>query len=238
MNKRPLKKQSAGDSKFVIFGMIWGIIWPAIIGLILYAVSGSWNWPQAWVYLGIYAAVLIGGSFFAIHRDPDFTSERTQAKEGTKTWDKWLSGPLFFPLWLALYIVAGLDHRYGWTPELKPVAIAMALVAGISYLIPVWAMASNKFYGRYVRIQTDRGHTVVKTGPYRFVRHPGYAGLGMFILASALALESLWALIPAALIGVVLVIRTILEDRTLLAELPGYVEYAQQTRYRLLPGIW
>ena len=238
MDKQPQGKRAAGGSRFVIFGMIWGLIWPTILGLILYAVSGCWNWPLAWVYLGLYAAVLIAGSFFAIHRDANFTSERTQAKEGTKTWDKWLSGPLFSPLWLALYIVAGLDQRNGWSPDLTPVAIAMVVVAGLGYLIPVWAMATNRFYGRYVRIQTDRGHTVVETGPYRFVRHPGYAGLCIFLLASALALESLWALIPAAMIVVVLVIRTALEDRNLLAELPGYAEYAQRTRYRLLPGIW
>jgi protein-S-isoprenylcysteine O-methyltransferase Ste14 len=89
-----------------------------------------------------------------------------------------------------------------------------------------------------VRIQADRGHKVVTTGPYRLVRHPAYAGLIVFMLASALALESLWALIPAAMVVVVLIVRTALEDRTLLAELPGYAEYAQRTRFRLLPGIW
>ena len=93
-------------------------------------------------------------------------------------------------------------------------------------------------FSKIVRIQTERGHTVVDTGPYRLVRHPGYAGMIVFMLASALALESLWALIPAALVAVVLVIRTALEDRTLLAELPGYRQYAQQTRYRLVPGVW
>lgn len=230
--------RSAGSSRFVVFGMAWGLVWPAILGLVLYAASGCWNWPLAWAYLGLYAAVLVVGSFFAIHRDPGFTSERTQAKEGTKTWDRWLSGPLFSPLWLALYVVAGLDQRHGWSPDLAPVAIAAVGVAGLGYLVPVWAMATNRFYGRYVRIQTDRGHTVVTTGPYRFVRHPAYAGLCVFMLASALALESLWALIPAALVVVVLVVRTALEDRTLLAELPGYAEYAQRTRYRLLPGVW
>ena len=99
-------------------------------------------------------------------------------------------------------------------------------------------MATNRFYGRYVRIQTDRGHTVVTTGPYRCVRHPAYAGLILFMLATALALESLWALIPAGLVAAVLVVRTVLEDRTLRSELLGYDDYAQRTRYRLVPGVW
>lgn len=238
INDREPQERAGGDSRFVLFGMLWGIVWPTFLGLVLYAASGRWCWPLAWAYLGCYSAILVAGSIFAIHRDPDFTSERTRAKEGTKTWDKWLSGPLFSPLWLALYIVAGLDQRYGWSPDLTPVAIAAVVVSGLGYWIPVWAMRTNPFYGRFVRIQTDRGHTVVTTGPYRFVRHPAYAGLIVFMLASALALESLWALIPAAMVVVVLIIRTALEDRTLLAELPGYLEYAQRTRFRLLPGIW
>jgi protein-S-isoprenylcysteine O-methyltransferase Ste14 len=230
--------QKSEDRRLVLFGMLWGIVWPGMIGLILYAASGRWRWPLAWAYLALYAAVLVAGSFFAIHRDPGFTSERTRAKEGTKTWDRLLSGPLFSPLWLGLYVVAGLDRRHGWSPDLTPIAIGAVVVAGLGYSLAVWAMASNKFYGRYVRIQRDRDHTTVTGGPYRFVRHPAYAGLCLFMLASALALESLWALIPAGVIVIVLIVRTALEDRTLLAELPGYPEYARRTRFRLLPGIW
>jgi protein-S-isoprenylcysteine O-methyltransferase Ste14 len=232
------EKRAGGSTKFVVFGMVWGVVWPAILGAVLYVTSGQWKWPLAWAYLGLYAVILVSGSFLAIHRDPDFASERTRAKEGTKTWDKWLSGPLFSPLWLAIYVVAGLDKRFNWSPRLMPVAIGGVALSGLGYLPPLWAMATNRFYGRYVRIQTDRGHTVVTTGPYRFVRHPAYAGLVVFMLASALALESLWALIPAGTVAIVLIVRTALEDRTLLAELAGYKAYAQRTRYRLLPGVW
>jgi protein-S-isoprenylcysteine O-methyltransferase Ste14 len=232
------KAGSAGGRRFVLFGMLWGIVWPAFLGLLLYAASGVWRWPMAWAYLALYSATLVVGSFVAIPRDPEFASERTKAKEGTKSWDRWLSGPLFSPLWLALYVVAGLDKRYGWSPDLRPVAMAAVVAAGVGYTIAVWAMASNRFYGRYARIQTDRGHTVVTGGPYQYVRHPGYAGLCLFMLASALGLESVWALIPAVLVAVVLVVRTALEDRMLLTELPGYRAYAQETRFRLLPGVW
>ena len=119
-----------------------------------------------------------------------------------------------------------------------PVTLTAVVLSGLGYAIAVWAMASNRFYGRYVRIQTERGHTVVKSGPYGYVRHPGYAGVSTFMLASALALESVWALIPALVLVAVLVVRTALEDRTLRAELPGYEEYASETRFRLLPGVW
>jgi protein-S-isoprenylcysteine O-methyltransferase Ste14 len=231
-------EQGRDGSRFVIFGMIWGIVWPAMLGGLLYLTSGHWYWPVAWAYLGLYSMVLVAGSFLAIHRDRDFASERTRAKEGTKTWDRWLAGPLFSPLWLAIYAVAGLDKRHSWSLVPAPLAVVGVGLAGLGYGVAVWAMRTNRFYGRYVRIQTDRGHTVVTDGPYRFVRHPAYAGLTLFMAATAIALESLWALIPASAVVAVLVVRTALEDRTLQEELPGYREYAQSTRYRLLPGVW
>ena len=112
------------------------------------------------------------------------------------------------------------------------------VVAVPGYLLSIWAARVNKFYSRFVRIQKERGHTVVSAGPYRYVRHPGYAGLVIFYLAASLALGSLWALIRNGLMSLLLVIRTVLEDRTLLEELDGYKEYAGRVRYRLLPGIW
>jgi protein-S-isoprenylcysteine O-methyltransferase Ste14 len=136
-------------------------------------------------------------------------------------------------------IVAGLDVRFGWSPEL---ALAIRLAALVLWLqgdvFSKWAAVSNRFYSRLVRIQEDRGHTVVTDGPYRTVRHPGYAGALLVGLATPIALGSLWALVPAVLLGLLLVIRTALEDRTLHAELSGYAAYAQQTRYRLVPLIW
>jgi len=238
MNNGEPTQRAVGGSRFVVFGMLWGMVWPAFLGLVLYATARTWRWPLAWAYLLVYGAVLIVGSFVAIPRDPEFAGERTRAKEGTKAWDRWLSGPLFSPLWLALYAVSGLDKRYGWSPNIGSLAMAAVVLAGLGYAIAVWAMKANRFYGRYARIQTDRGHTVVSGGPYQYVRHPGYAGLSVFMLASALALESLYALIPAALVVFVLILRTALEDRMLLEELPGYEAYAQQTRFRLLPGVW
>jgi protein-S-isoprenylcysteine O-methyltransferase Ste14 len=138
-----------------------------------------------------------------------------------------------------VWIVAGLNVRFGWPP---PVPIGWQVLGAIlfvlSTLFGTWAMLENRFFSAVVRIQTDRGHTVVTTGPYHFVRHPGYAA-GIFgYLAMPLLLNSLWAFIPALLTIVLIIVRTKLEDETLQAELPGYVEYTQHTRYRLLPGVW
>ena len=112
--------------------------------------------------------------------------------------------------------------------------VGLALACGLVF----WVTAANTYLSRLVRIQEDRGHQVVTTGPYRFVRHPMYAGLVVLIPCLPLFLGSWWALVPAGLIAILFVIRTALEDRTLRAELPGYAEYAQHVRYRLLPGIW
>lgn len=238
MNAQQMPSTTRGPAPIIISGLIWSIVWPAILAGILYLTSGRWNWPIAWAYLIMYALIL-GIGTLVIPRGADFWEERTQIKKNTKAWDRVLAGPAFSLFWFGIYVVAGLDHRFDWQGEVSlGVQMGAVIAAGLGYLIPVWAMATNRFYSRYVRIQTERGHTVVTTGPYRFIRHPGYAGIILFMLASPLALGSLWALIPAGIVIVVLVIRTTLEDRTLRAELPGYTDYAQRTRYRLLPGMW
>jgi protein-S-isoprenylcysteine O-methyltransferase Ste14 len=147
--------------------------------------------------------------------------------------------PLIIILPGVVSLVAGLNHRFGW----PPVVSAAWQVAGIMVYILVetfatWAMAVNAFFSSQVRIQTDRGHSVITGGPYRFVRHPAYAAGILAALASAPFLESWWALIPAVASIPFFILRTSLEDQTLQDELPGYREYAQKVRYRLLPGIW
>jgi protein-S-isoprenylcysteine O-methyltransferase Ste14 len=225
-------------ARIVIFGLVWAVVWPSILAATLYITSGEWNWPVAWAYLVMYALILAVGTL-VIPREQDFWEERTQIKENTKSWDKILAGPTFAVIWFGIYIVAGLGRRFGWSGEVSlGVQIGAVVAAGLGYSLAVWAMATNRFYSRYVRIQTERGHTVVTTGPYRFVRHPGYAGITVFMAASGLALGSLWTLIPAGIVIVILVVRTVLEDRTLIAELPGYEAYAHRMRYRLLPGVW
>lgn len=203
-------------------------------------ISGVWDWWEAWAYLVINVLGFIVSRVLAARRTPDIISERARSMDmqDAKPWDKILSPALAFGSLLIL-IVAGADKGFGWTtPFTLNAKLAALLVVILGYAIGSWALVENKFFSGVVRIQTDRGHRVVTTGPYRFVRHPGYAGALWTYLATPILFDSLWAFIPSLLLFAVLVLRTSLEDRTLQAELPGYAEYAQRTRYRLFPGIW
>ena len=154
-------------------------------------------------------------------------------------WDRAivLLGALLLPT--VSLIVAGLDHRFGWTAVLPTgVHLSGLVMLAAGYALGAWAMAVNRFFSAVVRIQKERGHAVVTRGPYRLVRHPSYAGGLLATIGIPLLLNSWWALIPASVVVALTIARTALEDRTLQNELPGYSEYAQRTRYRLVPGMW
>ena len=208
---------------------------------VLFVSAGTLAWPMAWAYVVVYLGAALGSRALLLRRNPDLIAERAQytAGEGTQRWDRVIVPLIGIIGPLLTLLVAGLDRRFGWTPPL-PVPILLLglalMVAGT--LLSTWAMLINRYFSAVVRIQTDRGQTVVSEGPYRFVRHPGYAGGIVAYLAIPLALGSLWALIPAVLTAALTVLRTALEDRLLHAELPGYAEYARRTRDRLLPGVW
>ncbi|MBM4431686.1 MAG: isoprenylcysteine carboxylmethyltransferase family protein [Chloroflexi bacterium] len=209
-----------------------------ILAVILFLAAGRWDWVTGWIYMAMYACLTVI-AVLVVPLDPELIAERTQIKEGVKEWDKRLTvvGSVLYPL--AILIVAGLDARYGWSPRVPlTLQLAALVVAAAGNLLSIWATAVNKFYSRFVRIQKERGHVVITDGPYRYVRHPGYLGQIIFSLASALALGSLWALVPSSLFAVLLVVRTALEDRTLQDELAGYQAYTQRVRHRLLPGLW
>ncbi len=206
-----------------------------VIAAILFISSGRLDWVWAWAYLGVGVGILV---INALVLPPELIAERGQINEDTKGWDKLLAPLLILPT-LGTLIVAGLDERFGWSPQLDRAIQVVALVFfALAQGLFSWAMASNKFFSGTVRIQEERGHAVATGGPYQYVRHPGYVGYTASWIATSLALGSLWALIPAGLVICLMVVRTALEDRTLLEELDGYKEYAGQVRYRLLPGIW
>ena len=137
------------------------------------------------------------------------------------------------------WIIAGLDVRFGWSQDLpnwiQIIALGVIFAGG---MLGTWAMIINQFFSSHVRIQTDRGHTVVQKGPYRVVRHPGYAGAVVSWIAAPVFFSSYWVLVPMVLVLIGMVIRTELEDRTLQEELSGYAEYARKVKFRLIPGIW
>jgi protein-S-isoprenylcysteine O-methyltransferase Ste14 len=204
-------------------------------------ISGRWNWWEAWAYALIAIFGFIISRYLASRRHPDLLTERAKIMqhEDTKPWDNLLArlvglGGGIIPL------VAGLDARYGWSAldfGLGAELIALALIL-VGYAVGSWALMENRFFSGVVRIQVERGHHVVTTGPYRWMRHPGYAGALLTYWLTPVLLDSLWTFLPVAAMTIVLIIRTALEDRTLAEELPGYSEYAGRTRYRLLPGIW
>ena len=194
---------------------------------------------MAWAYISLNVGIVAINALIIIPKSPELIAERAQMKEGTKDWDRVLAPLMEIGRTVVTLIVAGLDVRFGWSP---PLALAIQLIAlvfvALGYGLWSWAMASNKFFYGTVRIQKDRGHTVVTAGPYQYVRHPGYVGAITFSLATPLLLSSLWALIPAALTMCIIIVRTALEDRTLQDELDGYKDYAKKVHYRLLPGLW
>ncbi len=197
-----------------------------------------WDWWNAWVYLGLYLAYLGYNMVVLLGRHKELVEERSQIGEGAKSWDK-VIGLITGVGGFTILIIAGLDERFSWAGTIPiQVQIVAFVVLGLSYPLFTWAMVSNRFFSTVVRIQKDRGHTVQTGGPYRYVRHPGYASLLVSYLTMPFALGSLWACIPMALLVANLFLRTTLEDRTLKNELDGYQEYAGRVRYRLIPGIW
>jgi len=212
-----------------------------LIPLILLICGGDLGWWQAWGYSLLILAAGIGGRIWAEQRHPGLTAERQNIEniQNAKTWDKVLAPLMAVSLVFPMVIVAGLDHRYNWSPEFPLwLNIIGLILITFGYAFATWAVAENRFFSSVVRIQTERGHVVCDTGPYRFVRHPGYAGNILPLFGIVLALGSIWTLIPAAVAAIITLIRTVLEDQTLQEELPGYRDYAQHVRYRLIPGIY
>lgn len=229
------------NKKITVRAILGFIVYLFFNPLILFISAGTARWGMAWVYFGVSISGSLLSRAIANRKNPGLLEERGryQEAEGVKSWDKILVpiAALYAPM--AAIIVAGLDMRFNWT-DLIPlwVQIATFLVAILGLVFASWAMIENRFFSAVVRIQEDRGHTVCDTGPYRYLRHPGYAGGLVWYLMTPLVLNALWAYIPIAISITATLIRTALEDRTLQAELPGYKAYAQKTRYRLLPGIW
>ncbi len=206
--------------------------------VILFVAAGRLDWTWGWVYLGINLAVVAISGPIVFRTSPETVAERSRILE-TQDWDRAIAGLYFLSFYFALGAIAGLDVRFGWTQALGVawnLAGAVVLAAGLG--LSGWAMIANTYFSTAVRIQSDRGQTVCRTGPYRFVRHPGYVGYILQPLGTALLLGSLWALIPGIVAVAAMVTRTSLEDRMLQAGLPGYQEYAQSIRYRLVPGVW
>jgi protein-S-isoprenylcysteine O-methyltransferase Ste14 len=222
-------------------GLRAAILLPAFLGvlaLMVFVPAGRIDWPAAWVWLGILTIGLIAVRAHVMKVNPDLRNRRGRAGEGTVKWDRIVLA-VFRVTLLAAIIVSALDAgRFGWS-RLPPAAAAVGIVLlGAGFLILGASMGSNPFFEATVRIQLEHQHTVSSAGPYRVVRHPGYVGIMLTVAGSVLLLGSAWALIPAALALLVMTLRTALEDRFLRLNLPGYQNYSETVRFRLIPGVW
>jgi len=236
-----MKKQSEG-----IKGISWRmvvrfLIYVVLLPFVLFIAAGRFDWTMAWIYIGIHIFFTLISRLIVFRLSPETLVERGRAMqaEDVATGERFmvvivgLLGPL------AIWTIAGLNKRFSWPPDVS-FTLQIISIAGIvfGYALGTWAMVTNAYFSAVVRIQKDRGHKVVTDGPYRFVRHPAYSGGLVSSLAMPLMLGSFWALIPSGIALIFLVIRMKNEDKMLMDELPGYSDYALQTRYRLVPGIW
>lgn len=225
------------EINLLLRGVVGTLLLLAFVGGILFLSAGTTDWRSAWVLIGLYGLFLLFFLFYTAFRDPDLLKERGKKSANIKPWDKVIAGIYNFLL-IAMLVLCGLDVRFGWSSVpvwLQLLGIALVILGGV---IMGWVTVHNTFLSRYARIQDDRGHRVVTDGPYRIVRHPMYAASLFWFPAIALMLGSYVALIPGLAITALYVVRTRLEDRMLLDELPGYKDYATKTKYRLIPGIW
>jgi protein-S-isoprenylcysteine O-methyltransferase Ste14 len=207
-----------------------------VLGLALF-VPGGIGWRHGWLFIAVFVLEVNLGALYLWRVNPEIFVARSKIHSGTKPWDK-VALFLLFPSFMAIFPVAGLDSRFQWSSAPAWLIVLGYVLLTVGMLGSVWVEAVNRFAEPSVRIQTERGHTVVDTGPYRLVRHPMYVSAFLLFFGFALALGSFWALVPAAVASLVLIVRTTLEDRMLQNELAGYKQYAQRVRYRLLPRVW
>jgi len=232
-----MENQTKTISPRAVILMLFFII---VIPFLPLLISRQWDWWEAWIYaiIGILGFAISRG--LAARRHPDLLAERARylQHEDAKPWDKLLS-PLVGLGGGLIPLVAGLDALFDWSPPFSlPVKILALVIILAGYALGSYALIENRFFSGMVRIQTDRGHQIVSSGPYRWIRHPGYAGALLTYLATPIFLDSRWAFLPVMFITIVLVIRTSMEDKVLQDELEGYHDYARRVRYRLLPGVW
>jgi protein-S-isoprenylcysteine O-methyltransferase Ste14 len=221
-------------TRTVLLSVLGSVVFVAFVGACLFISAGDWNLPWFWAYLGAWAAAMVAASFLI---DPTLVRERLRPGPGGKDYGTVV---VTSPLLLGQCVVAGLDvGRFYWSDGVPPAVQGAGLLSVAAALaVVVWAMAVNRFFSSVIRIQTDRGHHLVTSGPFRYVRHPAYAAFPFLMVGSGLALGS-WL---AALVGLLLVLpvlrRAVLEDRVLRDQLEGYAAYARQVRYRMFPGVW
>lgn len=232
----PQPSEKPVASGLILKALVRFVLAIPVLGLLLFLPAGRLDWDMAWAWLLTVLGCVGFNLLVLIRTNPEVLAERVELKQSDQKRDSILTGVVAV-FWVGLLVVAGLDERFDWSPSLPMwLPVAALIVWVLADLLFLWGMVVNKFFSRAVRIQSE--HTVISTGPYRYVRHPGYVGWNLMSLSPPLILGSLWALIPAVLAVAGMVVRTAWEDKLLHQELDGYREYAGRVRYRLLPGVW
>ncbi len=210
-----------------------------VLGILMFVPAGTIRWAEGWIFILVFLALTILAIIYLWRTNPEiFAARRKMFRPGTKRWDKVLVRLLMLSF-LTLFVVAAMDSgQFHWSSAPTWLIVLGYVLLCTGYVLSIWAESVNKFAEPSVRIQTERGHKVIDTGPYAVIRHPLYLGALFFFTGIPLALASFYALIPGAAATAVLIVRTVLEDRTLHKELAGYNEYATRVRYRLIPGVW
>ena len=215
------------------------LIWIAAMGALLFVPAGTLHWPAAWVFLGTIAVLGISGGLWLAKTDPALLAERMRPmmQKDQPAADKIFMLAFGFVA-LFWFLAIGLDRRY----HASDVPLALQALGLIMLVLStgfiMWVMRENSFAAPVVKLQTERGHRVVSSGPYAWVRHPMYSGIVLFFVGAPLLLSSWWGLAMSPLFILLLAVRAGIEERTLVAGLPGYADYAARVRYRLVPGLW
>jgi protein-S-isoprenylcysteine O-methyltransferase Ste14 len=218
--------------------LLGGLLRLVLFMAFIFILAGRLDYWQGWVMTGTFVALMAVVALLFRH-SADLLSEREKPGAGVKGWDRTILA-ILAAFWAMAFLTAALDGgRYGWTRSIPTyLYVSSYLIYALAMVLFLWAMYVNRFFSRAVRIQEDRGQVVIRHGPYRYIRHPGYTAGILLLIAIPVCLGSYYALMPSALAAVVLVVRTALEDKTLEKELKGYAEYKADVKYRLIPGVW
>jgi protein-S-isoprenylcysteine O-methyltransferase Ste14 len=215
------------------------LIWFTIQAVILLGAAGDWTWPQGWTYLGEVLVLSSATTIGLLVRDRALLEARMSSplKRNQRPKDLAIMA-VFFAAYVGWFVLIGLDHRFLWTGTPLLVQILGAALIGLGMMLVWETFRANTFATTQVRVQTERKQTVIDSGPYRYIRHPMYAGMVLFVIGTALMLGSLWGLAATLVLFVLLGMRTLGEEQVLKKDLAGYGEYMTKTPWRIVPGVW
>ena len=212
--------------------------WIIVTGIIYFIASGRIDIPRAWIYMGVYIVGSLISGFLLIKRSSELLNQRGKIQEGTKKWDKIVVFLYFLFAIIVTPLIAGLDLRLGFSPlHFYYLYLGLGFYV-LSVIFSIWPMLHNPFFEGTVRIQKDKNHKVIDSGPYGIIRHPGYLGMFLGSLPIPFAFGSILSFIPVSIMVILVITRTYLEDETLSKELKGYKNYCRKVKYRLIPFIW